>query len=862
MKHYVYPMLLAALAMGTLGSCQDAYDLDEKLPPNFGTSLMDYLSENGYDNYRRLVVDLGYEEALSGATLKTVFAADDEAFARFYASNSWGVHNYDELSLAQKKMLLYSSMLDNSLQLMNLSSTTGNTGVTVGNAMRRITALSVYDTVPTITPAEMPDNNKAWKYYRDNNKTILCMKDMSTAPMMFFLEGFLQNNKITNEDINFIFNNAIDRKAGDAFVNGIKVTDGNLRSANGFIHRMQDVMLPLVNMSEIIANKPQTRTYHRFIERFSAPYYVGREVTNNYNLEYGTNVDSVFQKRYYAERSGIGVNSNEVMGSANVTTPDGRAVEASLKFDPGWNSFFSDDPNTSQQTVRIQKNMGVMLVPSDAALEKYWNEGTGKVLKDYYKTWDNVPDRVLAKLINNNMLNSWVNSVPSKFDGITNSTQDKMGITTADVDSVWLGCNGAIYLTNRVFSPTEYVSVSFPALINETMSILNWAIEKEKYGSYLNSMDARYSLFIPTNNALLTYVDPVSYCEKMYKEPEVWEFHYDPNVIEDDMKVRAVRRGRNEETGLFTDSIGEVAGWGALRNRLVDILDNHIVVGDIESGKEYYRTKNGGVLRVVRRDGKIAAVQNTQQMLEDSECEIERVYDQTKESNGEGNGKSYILDEASMQTTRRSVCDILSEREDCSLFFELLSGSELFETQRLGRYETCAKTGNIASFNNYHYTVYVPTNESLQAAIDAGLITTWDKIATLEESESLPDEEIAKMKYELNAFLRYHIQDNSFYIGMDYQNDGGSDTFERDCETAIMNEDSQKFYKVKINMTPNSLTVTGLDSKGNKIGTPRNVITKPGCYNLPAREYQIQGNSMATSAFAVVHMIDGPLFFK
>lgn len=839
-----YPLLLATALLATMSSCQDAYDLDDKLPPNFGETLMDYLEDNNFETYSRLVKDLGYEEALRGKTLKTLFAADDEAFARFFAANPWGVHSYEDLSPAQKKMLLYSSMLDNSLQLMNLTSTTGTNGVVEGNCMRRQTSISVYDTVPVISPDQMPDNSKAWQYYRDNNKTIVCMKDMTTPTMNFFVEKFLTNNKITNEDINFIFNHTIDRQSGDAYVNGVKVKLGNQRSANGFVHQMNDVMIPLPNMADLIAQKPQTQTYSRFLDRYSAPYYAGDDATDNYNYEYGKSIDSLFIKKYYSERS-----TNE---KQNLTMPDGQVVPATLKFDPGWNSFFSDDPNKESNMVKMQKNMGVMLVPSDKALETYWNEGTGKVLKDYYQVWDNVPDRVLAKLINNNMLNSWVASVPSKFEDITNSTQDKMGITIADVDSVWLGCNGAVYLTNRVFSPTEYVSVSFPALINETMSVFNWAIEQGQYGSYLNSLDSYYSLFIPTNNALLTYVDPVSYGEV---ETKIWKFHYRKEADSEDERVWASVWSYNIETGIVGDSLAQYSGWGALNKRLVDILDNHIVVGNIESGYEYYRTKNGGVVRVRCEGGVPVAVQNTLQMEQGVEIPIQCIYDQSAETNGEGNGKTYILDESALLTSPYSVCDQLSKRDDCSLFYELVHGSELFETARRGTI-TGSKTGNIASFNNYHYTVYVPTNESLQAAINEGKIYTWNQISDMEESGTVPPEGIEQYKAELNAFLRYHFQDNSLYLGMDYQNEGGTSNFTRNYETAIMNEESQKFYTVKVQMEGNKLQVT--DLKGNT----RHVLMQEGCYNIPAREYQISGNSLSTSAFAVVHMIDGPLFHK
>ena len=141
-----------------------------------------------------------------------------------------------------------------------------------------------------------------------------------------------------------------------------------------------------------------------------------------------------------------------------------------------------------------------MLVPSDEAMNTYWNNGIGQVLKDYYGTWDKVPDQVVAKLINNSMLNLFQSSVPSKFASILDDAINPMGITEADVDSVYLSCNGAVYLTNKVFSPTAYVSVAFPALVNPQMWIINWAIEQLKYDAYLNAMKARYSFFIPKNS--------------------------------------------------------------------------------------------------------------------------------------------------------------------------------------------------------------------------------------------------------------------------------------------------------------------------------------------------------------------------
>ena len=118
-RFYRFSKAIAAamcmLVMGGLAySCSDDYDLPDKTPSWLGSSIYDYLKSQGnYTNTIRLIDDLNYAEVLSQTGSKTLFVADDDAFARFYANNTWGVKKYEDLTSSQKKLLLYSSMLDN-----------------------------------------------------------------------------------------------------------------------------------------------------------------------------------------------------------------------------------------------------------------------------------------------------------------------------------------------------------------------------------------------------------------------------------------------------------------------------------------------------------------------------------------------------------------------------------------------------------------------------------------------------------------------------------------------------------------------------------------------------------------------------
>ncbi len=148
------------LGAWSLQSCEDEYLLTGQ-PEWLGNSIYEQLKDNGqYTTLLHLIDDLGQTEVLSHTGSKTLFAADDEAFAKWFESNSWGVRNYNQLSLAQKKLLLNNSMINNAYLIELLSNVSG-TPPMEGLCMRRETATSIYDSVYIMRPTEMP-NTPQW----------------------------------------------------------------------------------------------------------------------------------------------------------------------------------------------------------------------------------------------------------------------------------------------------------------------------------------------------------------------------------------------------------------------------------------------------------------------------------------------------------------------------------------------------------------------------------------------------------------------------------------------------------------------------------------------------------------------------
>ena len=841
-------MMAAAVALVggvALTSCQE-YDLDEKSPEGWGNSIYSWLDEQGnYTNTVRLINDLNYQEVLSKTGSKTLFVADDAAYERFFKNNSWGVSKYDDLTPSMKKMFLFGNMLGNSIQLNSLSTIQGKP-LKEGQAMRRFSELGEWDSVPILKPQDMPVN-KYWQRHIDAGKDMVCLEDGTAVPMLLFLEAQLSNNRITNDDYNFLFNHTTNRQAGDASVNGINVVEDNIRCANGFIHRTAEVVTPLPNMAELLRRKPQVSLFNKLMERFCAPYPDGKDLakTERYNYLYNANVDTVYTKRFFNDKNGGVVN----------LTPDGRGVPAKLVFDPEWNSYYSaSNKSASEGNAAEQRDMAVMMVPSNEAMDEYWH-GIGKPLSENYASWDDVPGNVISKLLNVNMLPSFTSSVPSKFNAILNDANDPMGVDIADMDSVWMACNGAIYLTNKVYSPTAYVSVSFPALVNRTMQIIYWAIEHCKYDVYLNALGSNYSFFIPTNDALLEYIDPCSYGKTNL---QLLSFRWDETRLEDE-RVYAVVYNYDPETG-ERDSVQTTTDYNRITRCLQDILDTHIVIGKVWDAKyNYFRTKNGTGIRVTNPDNEQNMyVEGSYQMYEGSPLKIARVYDQRKEVAG-GNGKSYVLEGQPIMGTRKTVRDQLAEYDEFAKFLELMDGSGLFENIHnlgTGKDEDNKACGgiNVSLFNTYHYTIYVPSNEAIEELQNQGKLSSWEQVEA--ENEAGNTAKATADSLNIVNFLKYHIQDNALYIGAEPESG--------DFETSLFNKTDKRFYMVKAALKDDTIEV----EDGQKIKhtvTKKNDVAGRPLYNIQAREYLYNSNdattatSLYTTSSAVIHLIDSPL---
>ena len=811
---------------GITYSCQDDYILDETRPSFLGGSIYDELKSRNKFNYTvRLIEDLGYKEVMSKTGSKTLFVAPDAAYEEFFKNNQWGVHSYEQLTDAQKRILFNGAQLNNAyvIEMMG-NADNGDKNL----ALRQNSAAAVVDSVRWWRPEELPTNYSQvegekhyWDRFKgDKGKSILMATDDSEPMMTHFVENNMKEQRIKRSDVAFIVGDKEGWSESDptrAYVFGNRVVEQDVVCLNGYFHVLDKVLVPPSSMAEEIRTNGSTNIFSHILDRFSAPYY-DATLTENYKALHNNSVDSIFEKRYFA----INTKSGRL-----ITGPD-RVVNNDfplLTYDPGWNSY-KPEGGTEKE-----KDMGVMFVPSDKALEDYFLRGAGKVLIERYglkgvevneanlmKHIDQIPLDIVQPLVNNLMKPSFNESVPSKYLTIMNDARDPMfplrdypseAAYKSVIDKTVLANNGVVYVMNRVVSPADYASVLAPALYSSNTQVVRTVVRaddsfvqgsdyakaplQQYFSTYLKAMQSRFSFFVPTDEGLKNYgyIDPAS----MVRNRQVY-YRWGPTNTRGagsgvkTLGIRQLAYRLNLKTGPQAKDPeernyhheGHVTidqGPGYIKKKLlIEMVNHHIVVhGDkdadgLDGSRKYLLSREGAPIIVEHKGNETILMGGLAEQLqpllqnqnENYRSKVIAVYDQTRKTNGYGNGMTYLIDRP-LQATTRTAHYILRNNPNYSEFLKLCEGLTTNVLDKAGLYDSLKakklddaagkerekialkyyifvagnKAGQVFNagskddklvrfFNNYRYTIYAPTNEAVKAEVTKRA-PTWESIA-------------------------------------------------------------------------------------------------------------------------------------
>ena len=884
------------LGAGMMQSCDK--DILTGQPEWLGNSIYERLqggitvsdgSTKSFNTMLRLIDDLGYTETLSKTGSKTLFATPDDIYDQWFKDNNL---TYEQLTTTQKKALFNGAMINNAYLLELMSSVSGNPPLE-GMCVRRETAATIYDSIPVYRVSDMPVNpladeeKDAWAKLRAKGSDVRMFKDATSPTMMHFLPAFMEKNRITDEDLSAITNGSA-TTTQEAWINGKQVISSEQTCKNGYVYVINGVMEGNKSMAEIVNSEPDMSMWASFLKRWSCPVAVTGNSLREYQSLFNTQ-DTVYNLRYF--------NADASHKLVSIPNTDLSLLETDvLSFDPGWNKYIYQ--NTQGKDYHYDG--GAMFVPTNEALSNWWNGDEGKGLREQYGSWENVPIGTLAKLVNVNMQESFIESVPSKFTSVLDDgKQNALGITSADIVKSYMGCNGIVYLVNKVFAPVVYRSVMAPALHqSSTVTSIAYSMLSGNYPNdagttmsvdntldftpYLNAMDSRFSVVLPyckqnpsgTSTAkVIRYIDPCSYG---MAQQNLMEFSFENNVIKG-TSYKCTIDANGIVTPITTSS--NTLSSTVIKNRLYDLLDNNIIVHDVENGEEkindsrmYYNTKAGSIMKAYKHNG-TTNFEGGYQMDYGQTVSVsaEDTYDMTG-SNGNGvtyftaNGEAGNFIDIPLTSTK-SVYQVLKEESEkegskCKLFFALLS-EDTSDKPTMARADGSFKSAgytngnlNMSLFDNYNYTVYVPQDDKIQELINAGYLPTWDDYN--EAKEASDEAMMTKIADRIHDFVRYHIQDRAVCIG-------GEKFTAENFESAKLNPVNNRYYSLKVTANNNSYTVTDQISR-----EPLHVITNEangGFYNKICREYWIKGTpgdvkaTLESSSNAVVHLIDDVLYF-
>ncbi len=966
-------LLGAACLLSTCGvtySCSDDFDLDETKPNFLRASIYDDLKtrqDRKFTTVIRLIDDLGLTEVMSRTGSKTLFVADDDAYNTFFQTTTWtdGVGNpirsYEQLSTAQKRILLNGSMLNNAYVLETLTTMQGP----VKNlCLRQLSSMATTDSVPYFKYNELPENlsegqlaengevlnkdKKFWDKFRDPKRGGIYLALDKTVPMMtHFLEAQMNEKKIKHSDISFLLNlDGTDKEWTDAdskkrsYVYDAEIVEQDVTCLNGYYHVLDKVLATPMNMAEVIRTNGQTKLFSILLERFSAPYY-DKTLTEEYKALQNITADSVYQKIYISQRSQNGAVTEDPEGEPLGDFP-------ALNYDPGWNTY-------TVSGLTKEQDMGAMFVPSDKALKDYFLTGGGKMLIERYASKPNteenlvynlyqIPLNIVKPLVANLMKDSFNETVPSKYLTIMNDAQDQMfaaqtypsvGDYKRIFDKVLMANNGVVYVMNKVIAPATYSSVMAPALYNKNAQVINTVIHADDaytttnfqsaplqkyYSTYLLAMQSNFSFFVPTDDGLKNfgYVDPVKFAAKQNINYRYWTM--EPQEVTKKgrfvgVRARAYRyrldsplnpNGSDPLPGNQFDqtadkSLDNTEGK-TKKLMLIDMMDQHTIVHEqgaegekgINNGRNYFIARSGAPVFIKKHSDKVDGVgmvvnggmqveiNNDEHPDNNFDCVVTNSFDMTRGTNEYGNGRTYFINRP-MQPSLYNVWETMNNHAEYKAFFDLCkdlndnasdiiealfkpadydeSDSEqkelweneqkkyqIFSTSERG---TANTTRLIRFFNNYRYTIYVPTNEALEKAHQNGL-PTLEEIKQFVEANTNDEGELnaeAKVKGQammvaLANFVKYHFCDQSLFVD--------NCTGETTVSSACANELTNNFIKAKINQTPNKLTVTDATGVTHAVQAP---------YNTMARDYELDGSptnsySIKSSSYVVLHSIN------
>ena len=553
----MYLVLLLFIA----GSCRDDSYIDKYERPEWlaGKVYTQLKEQPDLSTFAKCLEIAGYDTILDVSGSYTVFAPTDEAFAQYFQQSPY--KRVEDIPLALlndmvKYHIVQNPWSKNQLRSLDVYGWIDPKDLTNNEPKGYKRETLLLDKDPRY--GVFGERRNLRNYISIVDTTATSWKRRETidsrkyAPI--FYKEYFDIYELNSSDYEFYFNRPIDSPS-DIYYAGGKVTGDEIFAENGFVYKIDRVVVPLKNANQILSDKTGPHSYTAFLDLINTfPDFV---YNNNKTLDQpgaaqGLTVDSLFDLTY--PRLTFNINREKTKAP----------------------------PSTYglPENVAIRYHHG-LIAPTDEAFNAFINEYM--VGGTRWGNLKNAPEHIKRNLVNTYMS---INPIyPTDLEkGFYNGELDLITVDQEDIIQKQYGSNCTFMGVNQAIVPRAFKSVTGPIYLSRGYTRVMYAIESSGLLSSLKRQNQDYIFFVESDQSL----------------QEDSSLVYDP--------IR-------ERFSAFMISPGSIQEFGLTKTDLRTLLLNHVGLEKPKglARKEFIPTQAGTYLIVNNETGEVRGTDVTTQ---------------------------------------------------------------------------------------------------------------------------------------------------------------------------------------------------------------------------------------------------------
>ena len=447
--------------------------------------------------------------------------------------------------------------------------------------------------------------------------------------------------------------------------------DSIIPYGNGWVYYVDQVVEPVQNMDDWLMSSSKYSLFNTLFNRFSL-YYIDDDVNNSVNVkrsnlfqnqrDYRIDMELCFEPVGFT-RKGNSLYSLKASSGYTVIAPENEALESFI------DTYFEDYPGFKESLAITDKNS-----------------------LDYLHI-----DKIVRTIIQPYMFID-LPIFPSTFfssDGINSKDGTNFKFSEQDIREYILCSNGYGYGINSFVVPRTFQSILRPAFTSPDYKYFVAAVEAAEVFGFLNTLDAKYTLFMPSDSAFIKNGIVLTTAENAVSE-------YGVTVNDRHLEL--------EET-VFIDTTNGTNQKIEVQN-LFELVFNHLFIKDITPSSEKQFAVNAmGRYAGITQDSVWSGgnILNETGGFEPGMPKIVKNFNDLPLDNGH----VYVVDDL-IKTPKLSISGIISYDTAFSRFKDLCENAGLLSDGILDIY------GNTP-------TVFIPTNAAINQFIAEGKLPSDEK---------------------------------------------------------------------------------------------------------------------------------------